>query len=184
MVLPALFVVFGVMLVIQGFWHIAQDRRQRREWTATDGIVVSLAEREVGVGARRRTVYCPIVEFTGDDGMRRQFDAGIGARPAWHRVGQTMRVLYPAGSPSSARLDPGSDWSNAVPAFLMGVALIVVGALFMWLARDPSANMRSSVTDLDGDEPQVSARVDGFRSAPRSIRVAYAATTSGSSANT
>jgi uncharacterized protein DUF3592 len=119
--------------------------------TAAQGLVTGLEE---GSGGEGGTVYRPIVQFTTAEGQVATFTESVGSSPPRYSVGQTVRVVYPPGNPSGARIP---SWFGLwfIPAFaaLFAVILIPLGAFLYFSGPDLGAPEPPSVVTIPSNVP-------------------------------
>jgi hypothetical protein len=123
--------VVGVMFLVNAVYFYRKDRRERVTWGLASGMVVEHRERHPPRG-RGTSVFSPIVKFTSEKGAVVQFEDAEGQRPAKHKIGQTVPVLYERASPQSARIDTRTSWGVAAPFVLAGLIGLLVAALLVW----------------------------------------------------
>lgn len=113
--------------------------------TAANGVVVGVAEV---VQQERRgssdnpyyvdvTYFHPVVRFVTADEQVVEFQADEGSKnPSAYQVEDSIRILYDPVNPRDARLDTWfSRWGGSVILLLIGLVLIVLGAVDYWLLR-------------------------------------------------
>ena len=94
----AIGVAIGVTLVRT----YLQDRERLREWSRADGTVIELLKRRSAEGE----VTVPLIGFTSASGERVSFTAGTDVRGSGVYINAPMKVLYRAGNPQEAIIDP------------------------------------------------------------------------------
>ena len=75
---------------------------------------------------------CPTIEFSTPDGESVQFRGGVCSSPPAYDVGERVRVLYPAASPASARLDSFTEnWFVSLVLGGIGSVFLLIGLVFV-----------------------------------------------------
>jgi hypothetical protein len=103
-----------------------------RTASVTAGTVVGLVEKKPS--GKRRPLYAPVVRFRpSGEAVEREFTSRSGSRPASHRMGDTVQVLYDPANPSHACLQNWDD-SNARLAVAVYTLVSVVAGFLMVVA--------------------------------------------------
>ena len=108
-----------------------QDRENLREWSRADGTVVELLERRSAEG----DVTVPLIAFTSASGDRVSFTAGTDVKGASVYINAPVKVLYRAGNPQEALIDPsGRRWTRNALAGAAALLLMGMGGYVAWYA--------------------------------------------------
>ena len=134
----------GVVLFVVGLGigggALEMNRRERQQfsgWIHTQGTVVPLP----GAADTAASGHGPLVAFTTAAGERVSFTAASGA--AGKRQSGTVPVLYPAGQPMAAIVDPrGRRWTRNAGLTVASLFLMILGAYVAWYARQWDARAR------------------------------------------
>jgi hypothetical protein len=107
-------VVFGIftgvavlMLLIAGIASFNNISKINREASAPGRVVDMTKQLEYDDQYRDRVIgeaYYPVVEFTANDGKRRQVQLNEGSFPAAYEVGDEVTILYEPDHPLDARI--------------------------------------------------------------------------------
>jgi len=96
-----------LMLLIAGIASYSNIMKINREESVLGRVVDMTLIRDYDVNDRDRVVseaYFPVVEFTAQDGKRRQVQLSEGSWPAAYEVGNEVIVLYEPEHPLDARI--------------------------------------------------------------------------------
>jgi hypothetical protein len=134
--------VAALMLLIAGiasFNNIAKIINER----SAEGVVVKMNMRyDYAEDDSRQVVgetYFPVVQFTADDGRRRDVPLSEGSYPPAYEVGDKVKVRYNPAHPLDARIDSSGSamlmW--ILPAITGILGLAFLGAVFAvrWLGN-------------------------------------------------
>ena len=127
-------VLMLVITVVSTFFNF---QKLSREESAPGRVVEVIMEREY-VNQQDRIVrefYFPVVQFTAEDGRRREVKMSEGSDPPSHEVGDEVTVLYDPDHPLDARIQ-----SFAGTAFMWTLPVItgILGLAFgggVWFVR-------------------------------------------------
>ena len=127
-------VLMLVITVVSTFFNF---QKLSREESAPGRVVEVIMEREY-VNQQDRIVrefYFPVVQFTAEDGRRREVKMSEGSDPPSHEVGDEVTVLYDPDHPLDARIQ-----SFASAAFMWTLPVItgILGLAFgggVWFVR-------------------------------------------------
>jgi len=122
------FVLVGIILTVIGvlWWQNVRHFVQTAE--RTEGTVIKMIESR---SRRGNTTYSPVVEFTDQQGLRREFRARGSI--SGYSVGGKVPVLYDRERPDSAAIDDWFDLHFAPLVFCVigvGFIFVMVGSLF------------------------------------------------------
>lgn len=120
-----LFALLGMGLLIGGIITYTRQRRRFAGMTPVNGEVIDLRREVVNPG--KPGILCPVVRFTSAAGQEVEFQSAFGSRPAMHKVGQRVRVLYDPAEPHNAEID------SAVARGLSAAVMLAMGAIFLCL---------------------------------------------------
>lgn len=120
-----------LMLLIAGASSIKNIFRMNREESAP-GIVVEMTKRlQYDEEDRDRVVgeaYFPVVEFSAQDGKRRQVQLSEGSFPPLYEIGDEVTVLYEPEHPLDARIKSGGSsalmWVLPAITGILGLAFL------------------------------------------------------------
>lgn len=132
--------LFVIGLAIGGgaLENYRRERERLRGWQQAAGEVVQLFQ--VSGGSR------PVIAFTAAGGDRIRFTAAGPLATGRYKVGDPVRVVYPAADPSAARLDsPATRWARTVFAGAGAAVLIVLGGYVAWYAGRRDAERPSAI---------------------------------------
>lgn len=118
----------GAAFVIGSRATLEEQRHVRANWKRASGTVVALHEESTSDAS----VYCPVVEFLNANGVSSRFVGQYGTRPATHKVGQSLPVLYDPQT-GHAQLELASDWSLAGPQLAFGLLFLTLGTVFVFM---------------------------------------------------
>ena len=134
----------GLIFTAIAAWMAIDDRVFHANAVEATGTVVDLERRQGTArmsdsGARqanRSFVYAPVVEWRDDEGTRHFFTAATASQPPAYERGEAVRLFYPPGRPSEARIDSFTERHALVLGFGgLGSVLAVCG--LMLIAIDP-----------------------------------------------
>lgn len=124
------FLVIGAGLALVGL-HLLRRARQFAAIAQTAvGQVIRLHEQRSLKGT---TVYCPVVKFRTATGEDVEFTSSVGSRPARHRAGQSVAVLYDPADPAGAQLGGGIQYFSGGVVLVIGLGFGAFGAMGMGL---------------------------------------------------
>jgi hypothetical protein len=120
--------VIGLAIGAGAFENYRRERAQLAAWVRADGQVVQVLSLQ---GGRTRAV----VTFTTFGGDRIRFTASP-PRAGAYKIGDAVRVLYPAADPFAAIIEsPVLRWGRIVYAGGGSLLLMALGAYVAWTAR-------------------------------------------------
>jgi hypothetical protein len=96
-----------LMLLIAGIASFNNISKINREASAPGRVVDMTKQLEYDDQYRDRVIgeaYYPVVEFTANDGKRRQVQLNEGSFPAAYEVGDEVTILYEPSHPLDARI--------------------------------------------------------------------------------
>lgn len=74
--------------------------------------------------------YYPVIEYTGPDGIVRQFEGRAGSQRAVYTPGDSIAILVSESNPESARVNAVfSVWGRAIVTGGLGVGFLLIGLL-------------------------------------------------------
>jgi hypothetical protein len=79
-------------------------------------------------------MYLPVLEFKTPEGRIVRFNSTVASNPPAYRIGDQVKIYYPARNPQAARIDSIFEiWF--VPSFsvLLGIAFFGGAALAFWV---------------------------------------------------
>ena len=134
------FVIFGcgssllaVGLLVGAVLAYRHQQRKFEGRHSVKGTVVAL-EREATLSGPGN-IYCPVVEFTAPDGQLVRFVSDFGTRPASHKVGQIVDVMYNPSNPQEAEIPSGlARWLITGILVFMGLIALCLGSFFLIFA--------------------------------------------------
>ncbi len=118
------FGAFGALSLLAALYFRHRTRRFIGESVEASGEVVRLEERE----DEGSVLYAPVVGYTADDGVARQFVHHTASRPPSYTVGQRVRIRYRRGRPGDARM------AGRFSLYLTSIIFAVIGAVFLGIA--------------------------------------------------
>lgn len=118
------FGAFGALSLLAALYFRHRTRRFIRESVEAYGEVVRLEERE----DEGSPIYAPVVGYTADDGVARQFVHHTASRPPGYAVGQRVRIRYHRGRPEDARM------AGRPSLYLASIIFALIGAVFLGIA--------------------------------------------------
>ena len=93
------------------------------------GTVISLTQHMHG----SRATYSPVVSFTARDGREFEFHDPISSRPASHKIGDRVEVLYDWQDASRARLaSPVRLYLAPAIVGFLGLVFTSIGIAVLW----------------------------------------------------
>jgi hypothetical protein len=146
----------GAISLVVGVKALADSRRFVAAAVAADGVVVDVAEVVQQVQKRRPngdwyyqdvTVFHPVIRFVTIRGRGVRFQASEGSNdPFAYRAGDSITVLYDPANPQDARLDTwASRWGDSIALTMVGLVLVIIGAVGSWLLRSRTRTARRTV---------------------------------------
>jgi hypothetical protein len=96
-----------IMLLVAGIASFNNIRKINREESASGRVVDMTKQLEYDEEDRDRIIgetYYPVVEFTANDGKRRQVQLSEGSWPPAYEIGDEVTVLYEPDHPLDARI--------------------------------------------------------------------------------
>ena len=138
LLLGILFPLLGIGLTIGGVIVAVWQGRRFANMTAVEGVVIDLQREVYNPGSAG--IYCPVVRFTTASGEQVEFQSEHGGRPALHKAGQTVTVLYDPGNPQDAEIrSPLTRW--LVPGLMVAIGLlflcggcVLIAVYFLYLS--------------------------------------------------
>lgn len=123
-----------LMLLIAGVASVNNILKINREESAPGTIVDMTKRLQYDEEDRDRVIgeaYFPVVEFTAQDGRRRQVQLSEGSFPPSYEVGDEVRVLYEPDHPLDARIKSGGSTALMwiLPAITGVLGLAFLGAV-------------------------------------------------------
>ena len=117
-ILPAVFSLLGLGMLTVAAWAGYRSWAYRQTAQSAQGTVIALewSNDSDGSGAR------PVVRYEVR-GEPYEITGNVSSSPPAYAVGDPVRVLYPPGAASAARLDTWFDFWF-LPAFLGGMGLV------------------------------------------------------------
>ena len=117
-------------------WAYIKQQRSMESRVAATGTVVELTTQVT----QRSSIFCPVVEFTVPSGEKIRFTSAFGSRPAGHKIGQSVNVLYDATDPQKAEIESTMNrWLVPLILVFMGVIACCLAVVFLGIyALDPS----------------------------------------------
>ena len=112
----------GAVLVGIGTWLFLGKLSFLDRSTVTDGVVVDLESHS----SKNGRTYRPVVTYQSSGGEKQTFVSQIGSSPAAYEVGESVKVRYEMGEPSSAVID--NFWE------MWGIISVLVGLGVIFLA--------------------------------------------------
>lgn len=94
-----------LVLWVAGFVRWNYGRRLRKRGIRTTGTVRAIEPAMRGVSGSGRPLYCPIAEFTDEQGQWYRVAGRLGLDEAHSMLGGPIEVLYLPGRPKGARLE-------------------------------------------------------------------------------
>jgi hypothetical protein len=114
------------MLLVAGIASFNNIRKINREESAPGRVVDMTKQLEYSEEDRDRVIgetYYPVVEFTANDGKRRQVQLNEGSWPPAYEIGEEVTILYDPDHPLDARIK--SFGSSALMWILPGITGIL-----------------------------------------------------------
>ena len=111
-------------LFIGGIWSYFSQQRKMESRVAATGTVVELTTQVTPSSS----IICPVVEFSIASGEKIRFTSEFGARPAKHRIGQSVNVRYDSADPQKAEIE------STMTLWLMPLILAFMGIIACCLA--------------------------------------------------
>ena len=109
-------------------WSYFKQQRTMESRIATTGTVVELTTQVT----QRSSIFCPVVEFTLPSGEKIRFTSEFGARPAGHKIGQSVNVRYDATDPQKAEIESTMNrWLVPLILVFMGMIAGCMGIVFL-----------------------------------------------------
>ena len=115
--------ILGLALLGGAVFSALYRRRNLTGRKSAEGEVIELVRRGFNPGSPG--IYCPVVRFRAPDGEEYEFESEHGSRPAMHKVGQTVTVLYDPADPENAEI------RSALTRWLVPGLMIAIGLFFM-----------------------------------------------------
>jgi hypothetical protein len=149
---PIVLLLAGAICLVAGVKTLIDSRRFVANAVATKAVVVDLASvvEQVRRGSgddayyENATIFHPVLRFVTAREQEVRFQASAGSEdPSAYRVGDSIRVLYDPANPRVARLDTwDSRWGDSIGLVVIGLVLVVIGAVGYWLLRSPKRAAR------------------------------------------
>ena len=134
---PALFIAFGALFLVMGFYWQKQGTRFAAGATEARGVVVDHVEkvetaRDPSRGSTAKTLFYPVIEYTPEVGtaIRFQGNRGDTARDAVP-VGSKVEVLYDPAKPADAGMKHRRRLNDFI-VFIAGALFILAGAVGLY----------------------------------------------------
>ena len=129
---PALifFSAIGIALVLGGLFMLRRARQFAAQAQSAVGRVIRLHEEPTRRGGH---FYCPVVQFRTAAGEDVEFTSSFGSRPARHKIGQSVAVLYDPADPAGAQLGGGANYFSGSVVLVMGLGFGAFGVMGMGL---------------------------------------------------
>lgn len=124
---PPLFLAVGLVLLVAAMLESMGVWRLEQSGVRAPGVVSSFDASRCD---SRNLPVCvhAVVTYATSSGQRVSFRDGYGSDPSRYRVGQTVIVLYRAGSPRGAIIDRGiGNWIGAAALYVLGGGLALFG---------------------------------------------------------
>jgi len=117
-------------------WAYIKQQRSMESRVAATGTVVELTTQVT----QRSSIFCPVVEFTVPSGEKIRFTSAFGSRPAGHKIGQSVNVLYDATDPQKAEIESTMNrWLIPLILVFIGIIASCLAVTFLGIyALDPS----------------------------------------------
>jgi hypothetical protein len=143
----------GAVCLVVGVKALVDAQRFVAKAAAADGVVVDVAQAVQQVQKRSAngdwydedvTVFYPVVRFVTVRQQAVQVRASEGSSDSFaYGVGDSVRVLYDPANPQHARLDTWtSRWGDSITLVIIGLVLVVLGAVGSWLLRSRGRRRR------------------------------------------
>jgi hypothetical protein len=149
---PVVVVIFGLLAVGAGLREARRQWRMRRSGLHATGVVLryEMTQRARGAERNRSRViigstdysdsqlgespafYAPVIEFTDEDGTRREFRGKVSSSNRKLPEGSQVPVTYLPGRPETAMLDT-LGYKAALLVFPLGVGAVFIAA-GLWFA--------------------------------------------------
>ncbi len=124
-----IFLVGLAELLVAGFF-LKSTYEEAQTWPRATATVSELVARLDSDGSL--SSYYPRFTFTAQDGQSYTALGSVGSRPARHKVGDVIEVIYPADNPAKAEISDAFDLYFLPGAFaLMGMVEGFLGAVLM-----------------------------------------------------
>jgi hypothetical protein len=123
----------GLTLSSFALWHYQKTKKLLSDGIKTTAIVVDLLESTDNDGD---TVYMPVFEFTDRSLEVVRFKSEISSRPASHKIGQKVKVVYDPSDTTEVKVV--SFWGLyrwAIILFCIASPLLIIGGgyfLYDW----------------------------------------------------
>jgi hypothetical protein len=125
LILPAV----GLLLLLIGVLLFVRVRRFVAGALRAEGKVISLASYMHG----SRATYAPVISFTARDGGEFEFTDPVSSRPASHKIGDRVEVLYDWQDHSRARLaSPLRLYLAPAIVGFLGLVFTSIGIAVLW----------------------------------------------------
>jgi hypothetical protein len=129
---PALifFSAIGIALALGGLFMLRRAREFAAQAQSAVGRVIRLHEEPTRRGGY---FYCPVVQFRTATGAEVEFTSSFGSRPARHKIGQSVAVLYDPADPAGAQLGGGANYFSGSVVLVIGLGFSAFGVVGMGL---------------------------------------------------
>jgi hypothetical protein len=125
LILPAV----GLLLLLIAVMIFVRVRRFVAGALRTQGTVISLTSHMHG----SRATYSPVISFTANDGREIEFHDPVSSRPASHKIGDRVEVLYDWQDHSRARLaSPLRLYLASSIVGFLGLVFTAIGVAVLW----------------------------------------------------
>jgi hypothetical protein len=124
LIVGILFFFIGIALIIYSIFTLFRQKRIIAQSEKAYGIVTNLTQKQ----RQKGYIYCPQVRFQTKSGSIVDFQSDFGSKPASHKIGQQIEVLYNPFNPSQAQIKSFlSLWLVTLVSLLMGVTFTGLG---------------------------------------------------------
>lgn len=119
--------ILSVLLLYYGVSGIFDEFSNRSSLIEAEGRIIALHEKNASKGA----AFHPIVSFMDESGKEITFTSKSGSYFYKNQVGETIKVVYPEGSPGEARIKASAARSMGPAVMLLSGTVLFI----LWFAE-------------------------------------------------